>query len=46
MINKIIEILKKKNVLFAYLFGSYVSVPKQVNDIDIAVYFKKNKTKI
>jgi predicted nucleotidyltransferase len=42
MLKKIREILKKdKNVLFAYLFGSYVLSPEYANDIDIAVYLKK-----
>jgi predicted nucleotidyltransferase len=42
MLKKIREILQKeKNVLFAYLFGSYVLLPEYANDIDIAVYLKR-----
>jgi len=42
MLDKIRGVLKKeKNVLFAYLFGSYATSPEYANDIDIAVYLKR-----
>jgi predicted nucleotidyltransferase len=40
IIRKIAEVLKKeKKVVFAYLFGSFLS-SKYANDIDLAVYVK------
>ena len=44
MIKKLKDFLKKeKNVLFAYLFGSYVDGSyRQDSDVDIAVYLKNS----
>ena len=40
IIRKVVEVLKKeKKVVFAYLFGSFLS-SKYPNDIDLAVYVK------
>jgi len=40
--DNIINILTKHdNIVFAYLFGSFVNAPDKVNsDIDIGIYFK------
>jgi hypothetical protein len=43
LFNKLKKALEKdENVVFAYVFGSYVNgIPTPKSDVDVAVYFKK-----